>query len=216
MRGLPICLSCAEKVRRRIDIRGNMRSAMLFGGVTALMSATAWSLVTFATGRPLSSLAVAAGIAIGLAVHRGSRGCGGLHFQIAAMLLVYATFVARYVPPVFAGIADAIKKEHAARIASQDKTQPTPATSGESTPSDIAPSSTTVEGARPAAPAAQPSPLATLKAYFVFTVIAWGVVIASPFMPGTTGTLTLLSLFIGMALAFGLNHRTRLRGPYQG
>jgi hypothetical protein len=56
--------------------------------------------------------------------------------------------------------------------------------------------------------------LATLKAYFVFTVIAWGLVLVTPFMPGTTGVLTLISLALGMALAFRLNRRVPLRGPF--
>jgi hypothetical protein len=60
----------------------------------------------------------------------------------------------------------------------------------------------------------QPSTFATLKAYFVFTVIAWGLVLASPFLPGTTSPLALLSLAAGMALAVRLNRRPRLRGPF--
>jgi hypothetical protein len=60
----------------------------------------------------------------------------------------------------------------------------------------------------------QKSASATLKAYFVFTVVAWGLVLAAPFMPGTSGFLGTFFLAAGMALAWRLNRRVRVLGPF--
>jgi hypothetical protein len=202
LRGLSLCAGCAEKIRQRQSGRGHLRRALLFGFLVAATLALLWFLAASASGRPLSPVALLAGVVVGLAVHQGSGGRGGLRYQIIAMLLVYVAFVVRFVPPVWGGIADAIKREHAAAPA---PSPPAPATAH--APPPAAPP--------PALPAAgEPSTLATLKAYFVFTAIAWGLVLASPFLPGTTSPLALLSLAAGMALAVRLNRRPRLRGPF--
>ncbi len=213
LRGLLVCPTCAEGIQQRQAGRGKVRRALLFGAVTAAVSALVWYLLTAATSRQLAACAVLAGIAVGLAVHQGSGGRGGLRYQVTAALLVYAAFVLRYVPPVFGGIADAIKQEHATRV--QAENQPR---AGAEVPAPPAPTATTPATAAPGpgAAASRPSTLATLKAYFVFTAVAWGLVLASPFMPGTTGALTLLSLAAGMGLAFRLNRRVPIRGPFLG
>jgi hypothetical protein len=207
-----VCRECAHKIEQTQVGPKRLRGALLFGAAAAVVAALLWFLATAATGRPLSGIAILAGIVIGLAVHQGSRGRGGLRYQLAAALLVYAAFVVRYVPPVFGGIAGAIKKDHAAAQLAEGKAKPgTP-------PAATAPSASTAPGAAIAAvvpaPGTQTSAIATLKAYFVFTTIAWGLVLASPFMPSTSGVLAVLSLAVGMALAFRLNRRPRLRGPF--
>jgi hypothetical protein len=204
LRGLCLCPGCAEKIRERQRGRGNLRRALLFGFMVAAVLACLWFLAASASGRPLSPIALLAGVVVGLAVHQGSGGCGGLRYQVIAMLLVYVAFVVRFVPPVWGGMADAIKQEHAAAPAAAPPS-PAPATAP-------APPSAAPQAAVPAP--GQPSTFATLKAYFVFTVIAWGLVLASPFLPSTTSPLALLSLAAGMALAFRLNRRPRLRGPF--
>lgn len=202
LRGLALCADCAEKLRQHQRGRGNLRRALLFGFLVTATLALLWFLAASASGRPLSPVAVLAGLVVGLAVHQGSGGRGGLRYQVIAMLLVYVAFVVRFVPPVWSGIADAIKREQAAAPA---PSPPAPAT-------DHAPPHAAPPAALPAA--GEPSTLATLKAYFVFTAIAWGLVLASPFLPGTTSTLALLSLASGMALAVRLNRRPRMRGPF--
>jgi hypothetical protein len=211
LRAGAVCPTCARGLQQRLAGRGRFRRALLWGGLAATMLASLWYLATVASSRPLSGLAVLAGIAVGLAVHWGSDRRGGLRYQVAAALLVYAVFVARYVPPVFGGIADAIKQQHT--------------TATESAPSAAAPSAGAVEptGHPPSrttppapSPASQTSGWATLRAYFVFTVIAWGLVLASPFLPGSLGLLSLLCLALGMAAAVGCNRRVHLRGPFPG
>lgn len=211
LRGLLLCPACAESVRLRQSGRGNTRRALLFGLLAAASTALLWFLATAASGRQLSLVAVLAGVVVGLAVHQGGGGRGGLRYQLIAMLLVYLAFVARFVPPVFGGIADAIKQEHAvAPVPAPEPALPAPVAE----PPLLAPSSAPT--AAPSPRAAQASTFATLKAYFVFTAVAWGLVLASPFLPSTTSLLSLLSLAAGMALAFRLNRRPRLLGPFRG
>ncbi|MBN2576394.1 MAG: hypothetical protein JXP73_17665 [Deltaproteobacteria bacterium] len=208
LRGLLLCPQCAESIRQRQRGRGNVRRALAFGAVAAGLMALLWFFATLATRWQLSWVALFAGVVIGLAVHQGAGGRGGLRYQIAAMLLVYAAFVVRYVPPVFGGIADAIKKEHETSALTEAKPAPAP-----NAPAPAAHGPATAAPGMPA-PAARTSTLATLKAYLVFTIIAWGLVLGAPFLPGTTGLWTVLSLAAGMALAFRLNRHVPLRGPF--
>jgi hypothetical protein len=55
---------------------------------------------------------------------------------------------------------------------------------------------------------------ATIKTYFVFTLVAWGLVLAAPFLPNTSGLLGTLCLAAGMALAWRLNRRDGVLGPF--
>jgi len=212
LRGLLVCPGCAEGIERRQAGRGRVRRAVIFGAVAAAICALLWFLLTTATSRQLSVFAVAVGVVVGMAVHQGSGGHGGLRYQLIAVLLVYTAFIVRFVPPVFGGIADAIKKGDANAVLAEGKKkerEPEKTTAGSTTTS--VPTATT---AAPTATTRQPSFFATLGAYFVFTAVAWGLVLASPFMPATAGALSLLSLAAGMALAWRLNRRVRLSGPY--
>jgi hypothetical protein len=215
LRGLSVCPACAEGIRNRQAGRGNRRRALLFGAVAAATMALLWFLATVATSRQLSIVAVLAGIVIGLAVHQGSGGHGGFRYQLTAMLLVYAAFVVRFVPPVFGGIAEAIKKDHAASMA-PSRTPIAPPQVKDPPAAAVPAAAPTTSAQAAATPTEPPSTMATLKSYFVFTAIAWGLVLASPFMPSTTSLLSLLSLAVGMGLAFRLNRRVRLWGPFQG
>ena len=213
MRGLLVCPGCAEGIERRQTGRGSIRRAALLGAAAAAVSAIVWFLATAATSWQLSGFAVVAGVAVGMAVHQGSGGRGGFRYQLIAALLVYTAFIVRFVPPVFGGIADAIKKDHATAVLAEAKEQradpakTTTATAATTTATAIPTPETPSLGERT-------STIATLKAYFVFTAVAWSLVLASPFMPGTAGVLSLLSLAGGMALAWRLNRRASLEGPF--
>jgi hypothetical protein len=215
MRSLILCPDCAGRIVKRHQGQGRRRRAELLGLAVAAVVAVLWFLASRSTGRPLSPLALAAGLGIGLTVHQGSGGRGGLRYQIIAVLLVYAAFVVRYVPPVFSGIADAIKEQHGAKeaVASNPHAPATaipapdlqPEAMGEAMKKHISTATPMSE---------QNSVSATLKAYFVFSLVAWGLVLAAPFMPGTSGFLGILFLAAGMALAWRLNRRVHVLGPF--
>ena len=215
MRSLILCPACAGGIIKRHAGAGRQRRAVIVGLVVSAIFAVLWFLATRSTGWPLSPLALAAGIVIGLAVHQGSGGRGGLHYQIIAVLLVYGAFVVRYVPPVFGGIADAIKAQHGAKIVVQGISN-APGTTTTVTDGQPAQSENATEKhiSTVTSMSEQNSAIATLKAYFVFTVVAWGLVLAAPFMSGTSGFLGTFFLAAGMALAWRLNRRVRIMGPF--
>ena len=215
LRGLPLCQDCASKIADKHAGPGRRRRAAILGLATAVFFAVVWFLATRSTGRPLSPLAMLAGPVIGLAVHQGSGGRGGLRYQIIAALLVYGAFVVRYVPPVFGGIAEAIREEHGGKLAAQgtrDATATaTPALAGQQAQIGEA-AEKHVSTATPMSERSSAS--ATLKAYLVFTLVAWGLVLAAPFMPSTSGVLGAIFLLAGMAVAWRLNRRVHIKGPF--
>jgi hypothetical protein len=216
LHGSFVCPSCAQARERRQAGRGKLRRALLGGAAAAVATALVWHILTKATGRPFAGFALVAGIAVGLGVQRGAGRRGGWRYQLAAVLLVYGAFVLRFVPPVFGGIAEAIRREHATQVEGTEASTLTRTltmtltTTGTTTTT----ATTTTRATGLLEPPRRTSVMATLEAYFVFTAIAWGLVLASPFMPGTSGLLPLLALAAGMALAFHMNRRVRLRGPY--
>lgn len=215
LRGLILCSDCAGSTVKRHEGPGRRRRAALLGLVAASVFAVLWFLATRATGRPLSPLALAAGLGVGLAVHQGSGGRGGLRYQVIAALLVYATFVIRYVPPVFGGIAGAIKDQHSARMAAEGKGDASATTTPEHPPGQTRTGPRMEESAPAAAPVPKAnSAAATLKAYFVFALVAWGLVLAAPFMPGTSELLGTILLLAGIAMACRINRRALVLGPF--
>ena len=206
-----VCPTCARGIEQRLAGRGRFRRALLWGGVAATILASLWYLAAVASSRPLAGVAVLAGVSVGLAVHWGADRRGGLRYQIAAALLVYVAFVARYVPPVFGGVADAIKRQQATETERVPQGSAGAAAADPSTAHSPSPTVPTAES-----PGSRTSGWTTFKAYFVFTAVAWGLVLASPFLPGSLGVLSLLCLALGMAAAAVLNRRIPLRGPFPG
>lgn len=165
-------------------------------------------MLSRATGHALPWLALPAGVVIGMALHQGSGGRGGPRLQIVAALLVYAAFVAPFVPPIFGGIADAIRKEQVGAEARPAAPSPAP----EQAP--VSPNPEPRGQHQPTSSAHGKSVVTTVEAYFVFTLIAWGLVLATPFTAGTVSPLAPISLLLGVLVAIRLNRRASLRGPY--
>jgi hypothetical protein len=207
LRGRRVCRGCGEAIAQHPRGRATLPQGLGFGLVTAALCAFTWSTATVASGRPLLGLALVVGALIGTSVRKGSGGRGGWRSQVAAALLVYGAFVARYVPPVFGGIAEAIRKEHAVSTT----TTPTPTATATATATAT---TTTTDPGEARGGGEKTSALATVKAYFVFAVVAWGLVLASPFLPATSSPWGLLALGAGMALAFHLSRRDRIEGPF--
>ena len=215
LRGLLVCPDCASNMEKKHAVPGGRRRAAILGLIAAAVFAVLWFLTTRSTGQPLSVLAVLAGLVIGLAVQKGSGGRGGLRYQVIAALLVYGAFIVRYVPPIFGGIADSIKDQHGAKLVAQGThdapVAATPAATGQPASNGEA----TEKHVSTATPMSEQSSVsATLEAYFVFTLIAWCLVLAAPFMASTSGLLGTIFLLVGMAVAWRLNRRVHIKGPF--
>ena len=74
--------------------------ALLLGAVAAALSAAIWYAIIALTGYELGIVALAVGIAVGMAVRIGSEGRGGWAYQTIAVLLTYLAIGASYVPLV--------------------------------------------------------------------------------------------------------------------
>jgi hypothetical protein len=85
-----------------VGFGGFMRS-LLLGSAAGLAGAAVWWGIRTATQYELGLIAIAIGYFVGMGVRSGSRGLGGLGFQILAVLLTYFWIAANYVPDVLAG-----------------------------------------------------------------------------------------------------------------
>jgi hypothetical protein len=74
--------------------------ALVLGTVAAAISAGVWYAIIALTGYELGIVAIAVGIAVGVAVRMGSEGRGGLAYQLIAVLLTYVAIGSSYVPLV--------------------------------------------------------------------------------------------------------------------
>lgn len=160
--------------------------------------ALAWFLATRITSLDLSPLAVVAGIIVGATVRRSVAGRGGWRLQMLAVALTYLAICVRFIPPVFQGMGDAIRTTETHQPAA-------------SAPHDV------VDSPRPPpAPPTQSNQTSvpkTLLVYLLFTLMAWGLVLAGPFLVGPT-LLGIVSLLAGMWAAWRLNRATLVQGPF--
>lgn len=162
--------------------------------------ALAWYLATRTTSLDLSPLAVVAGIIVGATVRRSVAGRGGWRLQMLAVALTYLAVCVRFIPPVFQGMGDAIRTSQSRQIP-------------EAAP-PVAPPQKAVESPVPSPPAPdQTSVPNTLLAYFLFTLMAWGLVLAGPFLADPT-FLGTLSLAAGLWAAWRLNRGALVQGPF--
>ena len=72
--------------------------ALLFGAGGALLGLVLYSAVGIITGLSIGYVSLAVGYVVGKAVLKGSRGRGGRRYQIAAVLLTYASVSISAVP----------------------------------------------------------------------------------------------------------------------
>jgi hypothetical protein len=77
-----------------------------------------WWGIRKATGYEIGLIAVVVGLMVGGAVRAGSRGRGGIGYQLLAMALTYSCITSTYIPEVYG----ALKKQHEERSST---TQPT-------------------------------------------------------------------------------------------
>jgi hypothetical protein len=96
-----VCTRCEAPVRA-VGPSGSavtrFSGAGAIGIVAAAIASALWMLVTELTGYEIGLMAIAVGWIIGVAVNTGSRGVGGLPYQLLAVFLSYSAIVATYVP----------------------------------------------------------------------------------------------------------------------
>ena len=101
--GKKLCPECAKQAVNGsltgADHAAFMR-AIVFGIGGAIVGLALYAVVTIATGWTIGYVALAVGWLVGTAIIKGSGGCGGRHYQIAAVLLTYAAISLAAVPEI--------------------------------------------------------------------------------------------------------------------
>lgn len=78
--------------------------AALYGGLAAVGGAVLWYLVAKLFGIELGLIAIVVGIAVGMAVRKGSAGRGGRPFQVMAVIITYLSVATANLPFVIEGL----------------------------------------------------------------------------------------------------------------
>ncbi|HLY99092.1 MAG TPA: hypothetical protein VKT33_08500 [Candidatus Angelobacter sp.] len=192
------CRNCAHKLKASMTQDNHalfMRSIVLgIGG--AIVGMALYSGFTILTGIYIGYVSLAVGFIIAKAMMLGSKGVGGRHYQIAAVLLTYAAVSLSAVPIALAQIAK--HRNHAP--SHQTQIQPSSSPTSNSAEQPASPEQTSADA--PAAKAeSHPSrpDLGTMigKLFFIG--------LASPFLElqdGFNGVIGLVILFVGIRIAW--------------
>ena len=115
--GKVFCAPCKEAAQASLTGGSRMArllKALVLGTIAAAVSAGIWYAIIKLTGYELGIVAIAVGIAVGMAVRVGSEGRGGWAYQLVAVLLTYLAIGTSYVPLVWEGMHEEAAKEAAA------------------------------------------------------------------------------------------------------
>jgi len=197
IKGTPVCAACTEKIRAQIprDSHAAFGRAVACGILGAGAGFALYVIFALATGLIIGYVSLAVGFIVGKAMHMGSRGAGGLRYQVVAVLLTYVAVSMSAVP---IAIYQARQHHRAETQAAQSSTQ----------------------SAQPAAPPAEAGapPHVRMSAGRMIAVLAW-LGIASPILDlrdPLNGLIGLVILFVGMRFAwkFTAARKLNLSGPY--
>jgi hypothetical protein len=194
-----LCAVCRERV---VAVPtgskvGRFFKALFLGLAAGLAGAIVWFVIRRVTGYEVGLVAVVLGIAVGLAVNRGSGNRGGLGYQIMAVLLTYCCIAANYMPDIFEVNLNAAL-EHQKEQAAKDAADPAKANA----PQDVKPKMSTSEA---------------IGALVMLFAIIFAFALALPFQLGAQNIIGLL--IIGFALweawKFSAHKPLPISGPYQ-
>jgi hypothetical protein len=200
-----LCPSCCERVQAPPPGSpvGRVAIATLMGLGAGLAGALIWFAVRRALHLEIGLVAILVGYMVGKAVRKGSRGRGGLGYQLLAVVLTYCCIAANYVPDVIEGVLAAAAKRQA-RTAAQANANPaaTKAANGQPAPAQ-----------RAAAPSLGRASIALVELGAIVFYIALQV----PFLGGAENAIGILIIGFALWEAWKFNARRRLpiTGPYQ-
>jgi hypothetical protein len=104
----PPCKGAFELALAGGSRAARLLAALAYGTAAAAVSAVAWYAIVKLTGYELGIVALAVGLAVGLAVRAGSQGRGGWPYQMMAVALTYLAIAASYLPLVVAGFREQV------------------------------------------------------------------------------------------------------------
>ena len=189
------CEHCTTQLATQLpkDSHAAFVRALTFGMGAAIAGLTGYAAFGIITGIRIGYISLAVGWLVGKAMRTGSRGIGGLRYQVAAAAFTYAAVALAAIPVYFSQIS----KDQATRPP-QVKTAP----ANPGAPADDA----ETDGAEPSRGTSTPAPEAkarmnSFKALGLLTLLA----LASPFLELQDpfhGAIGLVILFVGMRFAW--------------
>lgn len=98
--GQTVCASCASMrpAGAATEPQAAFAGALLLGAIAALLGLVAYAAFTIVTGFYIGYVALGVGYMVGKAIRYGSGGVGGRSYQIAAVLLTYASIALAAIP----------------------------------------------------------------------------------------------------------------------
>jgi hypothetical protein len=203
--GQPVCERCKAQVQydqMSTSGTGRLLRASGFGLVAALLGGALWYAVRATTGYEVGLIAVVVGLMVGGAVRAGTRGRGGLLYQVLAVGLTYFGICIQYVPDIVKAIRD----------------QPAPAQAVATPTVPGAPASVTPVGApAPTQPAAASVPAPTAGDFLLALGLLVGLALAAPFLAGIQNIIGILIIGFALWEAWKINRHVPLEieGPFR-
>jgi hypothetical protein len=195
------CGKCAAEAKQGqlTDSHAAFTRGLLLGAGAALLGLILYATFTIATGLYLGYVALGVGWLVGAAIKKGAGGIGGTRYQVAAVLLTYASISLASIPIL---ISYSLKHHHA-------RQQPTAQISA----SDSSSASETSDAPNGEAEHRQVDWTAAIG-----QLALWG--LASPFLQlrdPVHGLIGLVILFVGLRIAYRLTAARALTvdGPYR-
>lgn len=222
-----LCPTCRELVAAPPAGSRLLRlaKATAFGLAAGLLGSILWFAVRRICQLEIGLIAILVGFMVGKAVRKGSGERGGRGYQLLAVVLTYCCITANYMPDVFAGLLEAVKKAEnrgqpaaagpqAVGLAADKAGQQDPAAADKADPQDADPAPAA------AAPGAKQQPAGIgefLWAVTVLVAIVFAVSLAAPFLAGAQNVIGLLIIGFALWEAWKFNARQELpiSGPYQ-
>jgi hypothetical protein len=200
------CERCTTQLQTQLpeDSHAAFVRALTFGIGAAILGLIGYAAFEIISGITIGYISLAVGWLVGKAMRTGSRGVGGLRYQIAAAALTYAAVAMAAIPVYFSQIS----KDKATRPP-QVKTAPANPGAADSGAEDSA------SGDATATPSAKPR-MNPFKALGLLAVLG----LASPFLELQDpfhGAIGLVILFVGMRFAWQQTGSPKIDivGPFQ-
>jgi hypothetical protein len=203
-----LCKSCQLAIKNA-KAPGNAATRFLgaggLGSVAAAVGCGVWMLVTELTGYEIGLIAIGVGYIVGMAVHIGSRGVGGLVYQLLAVFLAYSAIVMTYVPMLASELAANEDFQRGVEAGQLESEYGTPAEATEPAADEFA-----EEQLDP--PVINPE-----ESAWVAWVAAIPVAYAVPFLLGFENAIGILIIGFALWQAFRMNARQNLdlQGPFR-
>jgi predicted lipid-binding transport protein (Tim44 family) len=212
--GAVACDNCATRAKAAMpsSSHANFMRGLLFGIGGAIIGLILYATFTIVTGFYIGYVSLAVGYIVGKAMKTGSKGFGGSHYQIAAVLLTYAAVSIAAVP---IAISQFQKQRHANPPAHVQSVAP----SDSGTPSASDTSNTDDNTTAPARTSSSTGTHRGLGASLLYLVFLG---LASPFLDLSSdpvhGAIGLVILAVGIRIAWKLtavDDHAQIVGPFR-